>query len=417
MIKFGNKKNPEWYITKVTGDTLSADEWNLHVAHQRGHAVEHEKGGIQELGLDATQIVSGVLDILRIPDLDAGKIVSGIFDVARIPDLDAGKIVSGIFDVARIPDLDAGKITTGVFSLDRIPTIPYTKTDFADQDLRKSASPIFAGINLGYAVLKALTVDPALLTGRIWFRSDLGRIRFSPDGVAVEDVDFISLRESAITSHSAISNAHHTKTTDAGEIISGRFPMARMPTGDAGLVLTAQGVDVDPIYSSPPAPANIWEVLADIEVPAGQDYVDFTGLNIDEDGAYVLFLMIYNETGSSSWYRIFVEGDYTVANWYTQRLEATGTSVGAGRSNETYVLYVPYGNRGCTTVIVMREPLGWVRFTSLITSYPPELCRAQIFCGCSKVTYTNVTQIRIASTVAGAIGTGSRLILARVKKP
>jgi len=34
----------------------------------------------------------------------------------------------------------------------------------------------------------ALTADPTLAAGRMFFRSDLGKLRYSPDGVKVVDV-------------------------------------------------------------------------------------------------------------------------------------------------------------------------------------------------------------------------------------
>jgi hypothetical protein len=37
--------------------------------------------------------------------------------------------------------------------------------------------------------LAPLTADPTLIAGRMWFRSDLGRIRYSPDGVNVISID------------------------------------------------------------------------------------------------------------------------------------------------------------------------------------------------------------------------------------
>ena len=49
----------------------------------------------------ASDIVSGVLDVLSIPDLDADKIASGVLDVLRIPDLSASKITSGAIGIAR----------------------------------------------------------------------------------------------------------------------------------------------------------------------------------------------------------------------------------------------------------------------------------------------------------------------------
>jgi len=52
-----------------------------------------------------------------------------------VPRARAEDILSGVFDVARIPDLDASKITTGVFSLDRIPTITRAKLEYPTVDV------------------------------------------------------------------------------------------------------------------------------------------------------------------------------------------------------------------------------------------------------------------------------------------
>jgi len=56
--------------------------------------------------------------------------------------------------------------------------------------------------------------------------------------------------DSKITTHKADASAHHTKTTAASEITSGRFGMPRMPDGTDGYVLTAKGAGVDPVYAA-----------------------------------------------------------------------------------------------------------------------------------------------------------------------
>jgi len=63
--------------------------------------------------------------------------------------------IDKIIDRRIITNLNASQMTGGVLSLDRIPTIPYTKTDFADQDLKTTSSPVFAGLTVnGNAVVK-----------------------------------------------------------------------------------------------------------------------------------------------------------------------------------------------------------------------------------------------------------------------
>jgi len=52
-------------------------------------------------------------------------------------------------------------------------------------------------------------------------------------------------------------------SADASIITSGRFPLARMPVGEAGKVLTAQGIGLDPIWADPFVPANTVNVMVE----------------------------------------------------------------------------------------------------------------------------------------------------------
>lgn len=88
----------------------------------------------------ASEIVSGTLDLARIPSLPASQITSGTLDIAHIPNLDAAKTTTGIFDLARIPTGTSGSTvamgnhvhnaadtTTGIFDAARIPEIQTLK--------------------------------------------------------------------------------------------------------------------------------------------------------------------------------------------------------------------------------------------------------------------------------------------------
>lgn len=76
----------------------------------------------------AENIISGIFDVDRIPNLNASKISAGILGINRIPNLDASKINEGTFDAARIPNLNASKINAGVFDVARLPAIALTNT-------------------------------------------------------------------------------------------------------------------------------------------------------------------------------------------------------------------------------------------------------------------------------------------------
>jgi hypothetical protein len=106
----------------------------------------------------------------EIADLPATKITSGTFATDRIPDLDASKITSGSFSSARIGTLSAEKITYGTLGVDRHQLLPnlvgslgYTKTTFADQNLRTTDTVTFAQVNVGdltFANKWRITEDP-----------------------------------------------------------------------------------------------------------------------------------------------------------------------------------------------------------------------------------------------------------------
>jgi hypothetical protein len=95
-----------------------------------------------------------------------------------VPRARAEDILSGVFDVARIPDLSASKITTGVFSLDRIPTIPIEKISTQAQQKLMSNVPAvnIAGMTavIPFGVRRWFyfgRIDPPF-TGRAAFKLD-----------------------------------------------------------------------------------------------------------------------------------------------------------------------------------------------------------------------------------------------------
>ena len=65
-------------------------------------------------------LMSGDTDLtinVNLENITASNVVSGIFDEARIPDLSSNKITSDTLGTARIPNLSASKITSGNLTL------------------------------------------------------------------------------------------------------------------------------------------------------------------------------------------------------------------------------------------------------------------------------------------------------------
>jgi hypothetical protein len=60
---------------------------------------------------------------------------------------------------------------------------------------------------LDYATLSGLTADPSLAAGRVWFRSDLGLLSYSPDGSTVRRVPYGTINVDAHASRHAAGGA------------------------------------------------------------------------------------------------------------------------------------------------------------------------------------------------------------------
>jgi len=159
--------------------------------------------------------------------------------------------------------------------------------------------------------------------------------------------------------------------------------------------------------------AGGWQVLAEVEVSSDCDYVDFTGLDINKDWEYYLDVTLKNPSEETSVYYIFVEGDYTLGNYYTQYVTVSGTSTSPVRSNTPTIISIPTGERTFFNVRLTRDPDGYFRWLSVINYRTGSDQRLNIRAGSKTAPVSNITSLRISASVSGGIGAGSRFILAR----
>jgi len=197
----------------------------------------------------------------------------------------------------------------------------------------------------------------------------------------------------------------------------GRHHTTHEPGGSDALSWgSGGGLDADMLdghhWSEIPAGGD-WQVLAEVEVTSNCDYVDFTGLDINSDWFYVLYFIVKNPTGSNSAYYIFVEGDYTLTNYYRQNLSVNGTSVAGNRANDPPIGYINANDRGLIKVTMVRDPDGYFRVLSELNRDSSSNIRLGFNMIVKTATVTNITQLRVQAAVSGAIGAGSKFILAR----
>jgi hypothetical protein len=160
-----------------------------------------------------------------------------------------------------------------------------------------------------------------------------------------------------------------------------------------------------------PFPVSQWAVRAEVTTTANVDYVDFTGLDINTDFAYVLFTTIKNPAAATSQYYIFVEGDYTTTNYYNQFIHGDGTTSGVSRENFPSIGAIESGERGSSVVYIFRDPDGYFRYSSIISRGTGTTIKATLRSGSKTATLTNITSLRISAAQTGGIGAGSKFLL------
>lgn len=177
---------------------------------------------------------------------------------------------------------------------------------------------------------------------------------------------------------------------------------------------TAATID-HPDSSIPPAKLSFgtWEKIAEVNITVACDHVDFTGLDINTDGFYMLFVTI-NPIVQGLIY-IYVEGDYVNANYYTQYFYAQATGHAGARSNYPYFASLLAGQPFSSMVMINRDALGYFRFSTQESERIGSQVLFYNFVGCKTATLANITSLRIAAGAAGEIGAGSRFILCRVR--
>jgi len=131
-------------------------------------------------------------------------------------------------------------------------------------------------IDASSVTLASLTSDPTLAAGKLWFRSDLGQLRFSPDGSSAKQV---------YPALASTSSAIKAQNPDA---IGGLLLLSDLLS--AGLVTTGDVASLAASYGTPRAWAH---VLATLSPSDGSTILKSSGLTADRTQA-ILYSMVDN---------------------------------------------------------------------------------------------------------------------------
>jgi len=161
---------------------------------------------------------------------------------------------------------------------------------------------------------------------------------------------------------------------------------------------------------------NVIEKVSEVEVSSDCTHVEFTNLDGNSAWFYYLLSTIKNPTSIDVVYKIFFNGNETDTNYYVQYFEAMGASTGYNRLNRPELTHTKTGHSCGQDTIICRDPQGYIRWFSKISRFNGSEVRASLYCGCSAVTFSNITSIKIVATATGGIGAGSRFVLFKVRR-
>jgi hypothetical protein len=165
--------------------------------------------------IDASQVVSGVLDTDRIPDLDASKITSGILNIARLPQT--------VFERLVIAADEAAMLALTITEVQNGDTVKNNATDimyFVYDDSQLGTMGAFAIYKAG----KAAAVDWGDVTGTLANQTDLqNALDGKVDNYSSTTVSTNTLINNTYSTYRSISSAHLTHVLmEASAAIEGR---------------------------------------------------------------------------------------------------------------------------------------------------------------------------------------------------
>jgi hypothetical protein len=177
----------------------------------------------------------------------------------------------------------------------------------------------------------------------------------------------------------------------------------------SGKLLKGAGVNTDPSEISG------WEVVAEVNVAYDCTYVDFINLDSNTDKFYILLATVKNPTATTNTLAIYVNGDYTYTNYYSQYLQALGNTVSSGQFNSPNLGGFASGECLNVMAYINKDPSGYFKYYSFTHRYLGTSTTIQNWAGNRNAgTITNITSLRISGPT-NTIGAGSTLMLFRVR--
>jgi len=144
--------------------------------------------------------------------------------------------------------------------------------------------------------------------------------------------------------------------------------------------------------------------------------VDFTSLDIDTDGIYVLIIEMQEATGNAIDLSIYINDDTTATNYYRQYVNASNSSLASDRTNEAIFGAQAANESGFYYLKVFRvKPQGFF-FAQCQSTKGASAAIQTRNATVTRYVDANITKITITASTASSIKIGSVLSLYRVTR-
>ena len=137
-------------------------------------------------------------------------------------------------------------------------------------------------------------------------------------------------------------------------------------------------------------------------------YVDFSGLDLDTDGFYIVLARIINATANSGNIELAFNSDTVGANYYCQRMLANNAALSGARYNDAIIGSVVASKDTTIMFIISRGGSGKPTAQSLANSDEGATLKLDNWC-LNWETANNVTAMRILLTSSATMDNGSEI--------
>ena len=156
-----------------------------------------------------------------------------------------------------------------------------------------------------------------------------------------------------------------------------------------------------------------WKVVYETTLSSNVNNVTISGLDINTDKIYKLFINLRNSADTYTDFYLVVNGDGNATNYYSQNLVVNGTTISANsQTNSARFGYIPYQANATFEINIMKDTSGHFRALSLENYSNVIIYLSTIY---KNDTITNITSLSIYGVLSNALGAGTHILLTKLR--